>query len=60
LGQTGPYWAVERAFWKQLGCGWVAVCVPAADAMGPGFGDYWPLGLCLVVLFGLVAMGSSR
>lgn len=28
--------------------------------MGPGgyrFGDYWPLGLCLVVLFGLVAVG---
>jgi di/tricarboxylate transporter len=28
--------------------------------MGPGgyrFGDYWPLGACLVVLFGLVAIG---
>lgn len=28
--------------------------------MGPGgyrFGDYWPLGLCLVALFGVVAIG---
>ena len=28
--------------------------------IGPGgyrFSDYWPLGLCLVVLFGIVAVG---